>query len=92
MVTIAVCLSAFLLLGYALGRSRWTTLVPAALALYILLGTFFEGVEDASAWLYFLGVASACLVAGLCGVMLRERSHESPSSLRPHHRSGPAEY
>ena len=80
MVTIAVCLLAFLLLGYALGRSRWPTLVPSALALYILLGTFFEGVEDACAWLYFLGVASACLVAGLVGVMLRDRSQESPSS------------
>ncbi|HEX5910309.1 MAG TPA: hypothetical protein VFY44_07430 [Thermoleophilaceae bacterium] len=80
MVTIVVCLLAFLALGYALGRSRWTHLVPAALALYILLGTFFEGVEDASAWLYFLGVASASLVAGLVGVMLRERSHRIPSA------------
>ncbi len=83
MVTIAVCLLAFLLLGYALGRSRWTYLVPAALALYIFLGTFFEGVEDASAWLYFLGLASASLVSGLCGVMLRERSEHSHS----HHQS-----
>ena len=38
--------------------------MPAALALYIVLGTLFEGVEDASAWVYFLGVASASLVAG----------------------------
>ncbi len=83
MVTIAVCLLAFLLLGYALGRSRWTTLVPAALALYILLGTFFEGVEDASAWLYFLGVASACLVTGLVGVMLRERTVHAHAPHRP---------
>ena len=64
MVTIVVCLIAFVLLGYALGRSRWPVLVPSALALYIFLGTFFEGVEDASAWLYFLGVASACLWRG----------------------------
>ena len=84
MVTIVVCLIAFLVLGYALGRSRWTYLVPSALALYIFLGTFFEGVEDASAWLFFLGVASASLVAGLVGVMLRERSQESHRSLRPH--------
>jgi len=83
MVTIVVCLLAFLLLGYALGRSRWTTLVPAALALYILLGTFFEGVEDASAWLYFLGVASACLVVGLCGVMLRERNQHAHHHVQP---------
>jgi len=83
MVTIAVCLLAFLLLGYVLGRSRWTTLVPAALALYILLGTFFEGVEDASAWLYFLGVASACLVAGLFGVMLRERTEHTHHHVQP---------
>ena len=34
----------------------------------------FEGLEDASAWLYFLGVASASLVSGLCGVMLSERT------------------
>ena len=78
MVTIVVCLLAFLLLGVALGRARWTVLVPAALALYIFLGTLFEGVEDASDWVYFLGVASASLVAGLCGVMLRERSVHPP--------------
>jgi len=76
MITVVVCLLAFLLLGLALGRTRWTVLVPAALVLYIFLGTFFEGVEDASDWLYFLGVASASLVAGLCGVMLRERSNQ----------------
>ncbi len=74
MITIVVCLLAFLLLGYALGRPRWPVLVPCALALYIFLGTLFEGVEDASAWVYFLGVASACLVAGLFGVLLRERA------------------
>ena len=82
MVTIVVCLLAFLLLGYALGRSRWPVLVPSALALYIFLGSLFEGVEDASAWLYFLGVAAACLVAGLLGVLLRERfgavQHQQP--------------
>ncbi len=74
MVTIVVCLVAFLIAGMALGRARWTVLVPAALTLYIFLGTLFEGVEDASDWVYFLGVASASLVAGLCGVMLRERA------------------
>jgi len=84
MVTIVACLLVFLLLGMALGRSRWTTLVPAALALYILLGTFFEGVEDASAWVYFLGVASASLVSGLCGVMLREHSEHAHSHHQPH--------
>ncbi|HYI35738.1 MAG TPA: hypothetical protein VEX39_03985 [Thermoleophilaceae bacterium] len=78
MVTTAVCVVAFLLLGAALGRARWPVLVPAALALYILLGTFFEGVEDASDWLYFLGVAAACLVAGLAGVALRERAGHPP--------------
>jgi len=78
MVTIVVCLVGFLLLGAALGRARWPVLVPAALALYIFLGTFFEGVEDASDWLYFLGVAAACLVAGLAGVALRERAGHSP--------------
>ena len=31
-------------------------------------------LEDASAWVYFLGVASASLVSGLCGVLLRERT------------------
>lgn len=77
MVTIVVCLLGFLLLGFALGRTRWPTLVPSALALYIVLGTLFEGVEDASAWVYFLGVASACLVAGLLGVLVRERSEYS---------------
>lgn len=81
MVTILVCLLAFLLLGAVLGRARWTVLLPAALVLYIFLGTFFEGVEDASAWLYFLGVASASFVTGLCGVMLREHAdHAQPQA------------
>jgi hypothetical protein len=77
MVTVAVCLVAFLLLGLALGRARWVLLVPAALALYLFLGSLFEGIENASDWVYFAGVALACLVAGLAGVALRERSGPS---------------